>query len=920
LIDSLRRWARATPKWLRARHVLLLLILAGVLAHHVVFWNWFIEDAAISFAYARNLASGEGLVPFPGGERVEGYSNPTWVLLNVLPHLVGIDVFRFAKVVQLLLALSTTWLVYRTVRDATSEESPTALLAAAFLATSSQFALWGAAGLEGALLAWLIALALRRMGCEHRAGGTPWSALVWMLVALTRPEGILYAAVGGFVSLVSQRSVRSLVLWLLLFFVPWGLYQYWHYQYFAWPLPNTYYAKLGEKVSRRMVWTGGGWRMLRNFFHNLGLGYFLPVWLLGGLGDGRGRFGLAILAVLGAGTAIQMAEPQRLLLVVWLGCLWAAFAWTLRSTEDSPSALILGGTALSVGLIALTEGARALGHAPALVPVPDALDKTPPYVLTAIALLVPLVGWGGRARELRLACWLLCCSVLLYAVYVQEDWMKGFRWLSVAAVPGAVLFAFGVDSFVRFLEYTLAHDEIEPERHRSLSPQGTVLAAALLLAALPANVVHSYGITEAPDSSPQVVKVRVDYVEWVGRRLHLQERLVDLDVDQGAHLYWSDFEMMDFAGLVDLPFAHHHHEKAFVKEYLFEERRPHVAHVHGAWAQRTKIPTHPEWREQYVEIPPYITGRRSWHPGTFVRRDLILEEVGSEPVLRFANGLELHGLSIPSEPGEGRKMYVEVALGRGERPVGPFRALLFASDGERLASWELPPGYDWVTPEKWRAGEIFRGKFDLSLPAALVAGTYEVGLLLLDADGEVIPSAEPPTEPHGEPPSPPRLARGEVGPLATLTVLPLEQRGKAAVQDRREAHERAGALDCEGAEQSWQQALHHRAGERAWQTEHEPAMRAALATCWALSSDGQPDDQRLQRLVQARRWDHRAPEYRSRAPQVAQGLVEQGQRARAEGDWELAYRAFSDAVEVDPTQSWARRWAEEARAVRLGLH
>jgi hypothetical protein len=124
LIDSLRRWARATPKWLRARHVLLLLILAGVLAHHVVFWNWFIEDAAISFAYARNLASGEGLVPFPGGERVEGYSNPTWVLLNVLPHLVGIDVFRFAKVVQLLLALSTTWLVYRTVRDATSGRAP----------------------------------------------------------------------------------------------------------------------------------------------------------------------------------------------------------------------------------------------------------------------------------------------------------------------------------------------------------------------------------------------------------------------------------------------------------------------------------------------------------------------------------------------------------------------------------------------------------------------------------------------------------------------------------------------------------------------------------------------------------------------------------------------------------------------------
>jgi hypothetical protein len=424
--------------------------------------------------------------------------------------------------------------------------------------------------------------------------------------------------------------------------------------------------------------------------------------------------------------------------------------------------------------------------------------------------------------------------------------------------------------------------------------------------------VHSYGITEAPDSSPQVVKVRVDHVERVGRRLHLQEPLVDLDVDQGAHLYWSDFEMMDFAGLVDLPFAHHHHDKAFVREYLFQERRPHVAHVHGAWAQRTKIPTHPEWREQYIEIPPYITGRTSWHPGTFVRRDLILQSGPSAPVLHFANGLELHELSVPSEPGEGRRMYVQIALGWSERAGRPFRALLWASDGEKLATWELPPGYDWVTPDKWRAGEIFRGKFDLTLPPTLSPGTYELGLLLLDADGEVIPPSEPP-------PGPARLAQGETAPLATLTVLSLEARGKSAVADRQEAYQRARKLDCEGAEQSWQLALHHRAGERSWQEEHEPPIRAALASCWALSSDGLPEDQRFEHLVKARRWDHHAPAYRSRAPAVAEALVAQGQRARAEGDWEGAYRAFSDAVEVDRSQTWARRWAEEARAVRLGL-
>ena len=34
-------------------------------------WEWYIEDAAISFTYAKNLAEGNGLVVFPGGERVD---------------------------------------------------------------------------------------------------------------------------------------------------------------------------------------------------------------------------------------------------------------------------------------------------------------------------------------------------------------------------------------------------------------------------------------------------------------------------------------------------------------------------------------------------------------------------------------------------------------------------------------------------------------------------------------------------------------------------------------------------------------------------------------------------------------------------------------------------------------------------------
>ena len=41
--------------------------------------------------------------------------------------------------------------------------------------------------------------------------------------------------------------------------------------------------------------------------------------------------------------------------------------------------------------------------------------------------------------------------------------------------------------------------------------------------------------------------------------------------------------------------------------------------------------------------------------------------------------------------------------------------------------------------------------------------------------------------------------------------------------------------------------------------------------------------------------------------------------AVADTDWEVAYAGYRDVLTVDPTRSWARRWAEEARDCRLGI-
>jgi hypothetical protein len=55
--------------------------LAAYVLHFILFRGWIVDDAGISFAYARNLADGNGLVAQPGSAPVEGYSNFAWVVL-----------------------------------------------------------------------------------------------------------------------------------------------------------------------------------------------------------------------------------------------------------------------------------------------------------------------------------------------------------------------------------------------------------------------------------------------------------------------------------------------------------------------------------------------------------------------------------------------------------------------------------------------------------------------------------------------------------------------------------------------------------------------------------------------------------------------------------------------------------------------
>ena len=175
--------------------ILGVLLLGGVLRAFSL--AWISDDAFISIRYAENLISGNGLVYNPG-EYVEGYTNLLWTLLlaglmragfSPVPAAEYLGIFFYVALV-LCLAHWTWW----RARESGRSFLP---LAAGLVLVSDDFHTWATGGLETMLFAYLAlqALLLTRLEVESRRLPLLVGVLLSLLV-LTRPDGLLFAAVG----------------------------------------------------------------------------------------------------------------------------------------------------------------------------------------------------------------------------------------------------------------------------------------------------------------------------------------------------------------------------------------------------------------------------------------------------------------------------------------------------------------------------------------------------------------------------------------------------------------------------------------------------------------------------------------------------------------------------------------------------
>lgn len=245
-------------------------------------WNFLVDDAFISFRYAKNFSDGHGLVFNPGEAPVEGYTNFLWTLLLALGAKVGSGFPFMAQLMGIASASGAACYASLTVRfllrtmASKTEPGPApewAGLAGALTLTNAGMILWAGAGLEAPLFALLLMAAvyhgLRSVQSLRFASAIVNAALL-ILLSLCRPEAAALAgllAIGLLVLFKDRGAPLRMRAFPLIALVFAGVvYHGWRFSYYGDLLPNTYYAKVGRSMDQ----LARGLEYLGDYFLNFG--------------------------------------------------------------------------------------------------------------------------------------------------------------------------------------------------------------------------------------------------------------------------------------------------------------------------------------------------------------------------------------------------------------------------------------------------------------------------------------------------------------------------------------------------------------------------------------------------------------------------------------------------------------------------
>ena len=231
------------------------------------------DDAMISMTYARTFANGYGLVWYPGAERIEGYSNPMWVIFMAAFHLLPIPQrlmslpIMIAGAVFFIICLI---FIFKIMNRLMPGKPLPALLTVFLVAYYYPLSNWSLLGTEVSVLLLIMAagvwLAIKSLD-EKRV--IPGLYVLLAASTLIRLDMVVpFLVIMGWLWLFGQENRWKHFAWgggLLFLFL--GGQTLLRYAYYGEWLPMTYYLKMtGVPLNLRLL---RGWYTLVDFIGGL---------------------------------------------------------------------------------------------------------------------------------------------------------------------------------------------------------------------------------------------------------------------------------------------------------------------------------------------------------------------------------------------------------------------------------------------------------------------------------------------------------------------------------------------------------------------------------------------------------------------------------------------------------------------------
>jgi arabinofuranosyltransferase len=196
---------------------------------------------------------------FNAGERVEGYTNFLWVMINAAFMKSGIDPLTTSRAISVVSAVLIFFILYQISSGIFKAKGFIPFISIILLAFNPGFVIWTYSGMEMIFFTLLTTTGIYFILKFIQSGSWKFiyiANILFGISALTRPEGVLFFSLAltfliyflYFREYKNQKysaSLKKIILPVIIFLIIFLTYFFWRYDYYGYFFPNTFYAKTG---------------------------------------------------------------------------------------------------------------------------------------------------------------------------------------------------------------------------------------------------------------------------------------------------------------------------------------------------------------------------------------------------------------------------------------------------------------------------------------------------------------------------------------------------------------------------------------------------------------------------------------------------------------------------------------------------